>query len=237
MDDKLIMGYVIAGLSLLLCAMLMGFGAVWQRYQYYKSALRLAAAKLLKISKDIMDKEERITFLKSEIKASESLLSLKDEEINELERKEKISYNLCVSRGIRIGELELTLVGAAKQLADLETQTPEWYKAKYLEMIQKAKNSDQLIELLQNANALYHEEKKQLEEERDMLACKLDTLKEEYQDYLAGIAIDAAVMPEPSPFGQAGLAQEIKPEEEPSDSEIAAVAETPADEPDVAVGC
>ena len=217
MSDKLIMGYVISGQSFLLIVLSMLLGAVWHQRQGY---LRVAIIMGQQI-KDMLDgaikKEKRITALKAEVKGYEQLMTLKDEELNDMEEK-----------------YQLAMQAAAAFQANAEAKTPEWYKAALLEKIAQVKNLTMLNTLLEDANALYAADIKQLQQERDTLANKIDKLREEYNAYQN----EAIGMPDIMPIaGQTGVIIDEKPMAEPYESEINDGQTTPADEHDVAVGC
>lgn len=165
----------------------------------------------------LIAKEQRITALKYEVQDLCTLVELKDLELNDLEEK-----------------YQLAMVAANAFQANAEAKTPEWYKAALLEKIAQVRNLEMLNPLLEDANSLYSADIKQLQQERDTLANKIDKLREDYTAYRD----EAISMPDIMPIaGQTGVIIDEKPMAEPYESEINDGQASPADEHDVAVGC
>jgi len=217
MDDKLIMGWIISGMAFVLTMLLFGSGAVWQRYLYYKKCAESMVKTINAMTKAAVEKEKRITGLKGEVKELTQLILLKDEELNELEKK--YSGHLVV----QYAEI-LKPAGSYFRPFSGEQDTPEWYKAEYLKLIQEINNDKMLIKLAEQANARLVADNKLLNEERHRLAEKIEVLRDEYTAYKDEAIGTPGTMPV---FGQVSEPIEVEPEdvdftsEPPAASEIA----------------
>jgi hypothetical protein len=158
MAANVILGYIVAGLCLLLTALSMGFGAVWNRYQNYKSCSEAMTKTIKTMVGAAMEKEKRITVLKQEVSGLELLVKLKDEELNELEGREAER-----SRG--------------------REETPEWYKAEYLKLLQDVKNEETLRLLLEQANGKLSADLSIRDRELHELTERMKGLRDEYEAY------------------------------------------------------
>ena len=207
---------------------LVAIAALFKAWDYYTDSEHfewLCAQK----SMALVVKERRITSLKNQLReaqddqaAAEALVKLKDDELKEKLRETEES-----------AKLDESWLNHFKKLYDemKETQTPEWYKAEHLRMIQAAKNDQQMIKLLEQSNACLVADNEKALHDVATLSTRIRELCEAYGKHQEKKKDVDLVFGKAGLFSQISGIQEVKDNQgESCASETAAPSETQGSE-------